>query len=182
MSPRFFVVALLVAMFLGQSTGTVLTYDHGTVNAANGRNVNVKISEILVSASSESYNGTDWNNDGDIGSSSDQFIELWNAGSEPVDVSDWLLDDVTDGGSAPCRLAWNTTIQPNDYIVIFRASSRIEFDYWDGDTATISDAAGNLVDTLSYPAEDSWWDFSYVKAANGTVSKVKPPTPGWGEG
>ena len=182
MSPRFFVAALLVAMFLGQSTGTVLTYDHGTVNAANGRNVNVKISEILVSASSESYNGTDWNNDGDIGSSSDQFIELWNAGSEPVDVSDWLLDDVTDGGSAPCRLAWNTTIQPNDYIVIFRASSRIEFDYWDGDTATISDAAGNLVDTLSYPAEDSWWDFSYVKAANGTVSKVKPPTPGWGEG
>ncbi|MEC8709701.1 MAG: lamin tail domain-containing protein, partial [Candidatus Thermoplasmatota archaeon] len=182
MSPRFFVAALLVAMFLGQSTGTVLTYDHGTVNAANGRNVNVKISEILVSASSESYNGTDWNNDGDIGSSSDQFIELWNAGSEPVDVSDWLLDDVTDGGSAPCRLAWNTTIEPNDYIVIFRASSRIEFDYWDGDTATISDAAGNLVDTLSYPAEDSWWDFSYVKAANGTVSKVKPPTPGWGEG
>ena len=102
MSPRFFVAALLVAMFLGQSTGTVLTYDHGTANAANGRNVNVKISEILVSASSESYNGTDWNNDGDIGSSSDQFIELWNAGSEPVDVSDWLLDDVTDGGSAPC--------------------------------------------------------------------------------
>ncbi|MEC8167857.1 MAG: lamin tail domain-containing protein, partial [Candidatus Thermoplasmatota archaeon] len=159
-----------------------LTYDHDTVDAANGRNVSVKISEILVSASSESYNGTDWNNDGDIGSSSDQFIELWNAGSEPVDVSDWLLDDVTDGGSAPCRLAWNTTIQPNDHIVIFRASSRIEFDYWDGDTATISDAAGNLVDTLSYPAEDSWWDFSYVKAANGTVSKVKPPTPGWGEG
>ena len=76
MSPRFFVAALLVAMFLGQSTGTVLTYDHDTVDAANGRNVSVKISEILVSASSESYNGTDWNNDGDIGSSSDQFLSL----------------------------------------------------------------------------------------------------------
>ena len=44
----------------------------------------IRISEILVSASSEDYNGTDWNNDGYTGSSSDQFIELWNSGSEPL--------------------------------------------------------------------------------------------------
>ena len=125
------------------------------------------------------YNGTDWNNDGDIGSASDQFIERRNSGSEPVDVSDWLLDDVAGGGSAPCRLAWNTTVEPGEHIVIFRESSRIELDYWDGDTATLSDASGSVIDTLSYAAEDSWWDTSYVKAANGTVTKVDPPTPGW---
>ncbi len=39
----------------------------------------VVISEVLVSASSKDYNGTDWNGDGDIGSYSDQYIELWNS-------------------------------------------------------------------------------------------------------
>ena len=67
--------------------------------------------EIFVSASSESYNGTDWNNDGDIGSSSDQFIELWNAGPFPVDVSDWLLDDITDG--VQHRVDWLGTPRSN---------------------------------------------------------------------
>ena len=140
----------------------------------------MRVSEVLVSASSVDYNGTDWNGDGEVGSVSDQFIELWNSGAEPVDVSDWILDDLTDGGSAPCRLAWNTTVEPNGYIVIFRASSRIELDYWNDETVTLSDANGNVVDTLSYPAEDSWWDTSYVKDINGEVTKVDPPTPGWG--
>ncbi|MDP7394383.1 MAG: amidohydrolase family protein [Candidatus Poseidonia sp.] len=179
MSRRLTLAVLIVALFLGQSMGTVLPEDSHPSNHVSARDGDVRISEILVSASSADYNGTDWNNDGDIGSSSDQFIELWNAGPFPVDVSDWLLDDITDGGSAPCRLAWNTTIEANDYIVIFRESSRIELDYWDGDTATISDSMGNIVDTLSFPEEDSWWDTSYVKASNGTISKSSPPTPGW---
>ena len=170
----------IVLLFLGQSASTVLPAEETGRNAVSAREaIDVRISEILVSASSADYNGTDWNNDGDIGSSSDQFIELWNAGLAPVDVSDWLLDDITEGGAAPCRLAWNTTIEPNDYIVIFRSSSRIELDYWDGDTATISDSMGNVVDTLSFPGEDSWWDTSYVKDSNGTVAKASPPTPGW---
>ena len=181
MSRRLTLALLIVALFLGQSANTVLLEETAPLNETGARNVDVRISEILVSASSEDYNGTDWNNDGDIGSVSDQFIELWNAGTEPVDVSDWLLDDMAGGGSAPCRLAWNTTIEADGYIVIFRASSRIELDYWDGDTATISDSAGNVVDTLSYPGEDSWWDTSYLKSASGNVSKVSPPTPGWGD-
>jgi len=180
MSRRLTVAVLIVALFLGQSTGSVLPENPSSSLDAGARNMDIRISEILVSASSADYNGTDWNNDGDIGSMSDQFIELWNAGSAPVDVSDWLLDDIEGGGSAPCRLAWNTTIEANGYIVIFRDSSRIELDYWDGDTATISDTMGNVVDTLSFPSEDSWWDTSYVKADNGTISKASPPTPGWG--
>ena len=173
---------LIVVLFLGQSASTVLPAASDGPSATSARGANdVRISEILVSASSADYNGTDWNNDGDIGSSSDQFIELWNSGAEPVDVSDWLLDDIAEGGSGPCRLAWNTTIEPGGYIVIFRESSRIELDYWDGDTATISDSFGNIIDTLSFPGEDSWWDKSYVKAPNGTITKVGPPTPGWGD-
>ena len=43
--------------------------------------------------------------------------------------------------------------------MIFRDSSRIELDYWDGDTAHFRQL-GNVIDTLSFPEEDSWWDTS----------------------
>ena len=138
----------------------------------------VVISEILVSASSEDYNGTDWNGDGVIGSSSDQFIELWNRGDVAVNISDWWLDDTLDGGSAQCSIGWNTTLHPDSRIVFFRADTGIELDYWDGDTVNLRMPDGTLVDTLSYPAEDSWWDTSYVPN-NGSLDKVEPPTPGW---
>ena len=172
---------LLSALFLMSTIGPSITMGEDIeIKPAAGRDSSdIRISEILVSASSEDYNGTDWNNDGYIGSSSDQFIELWNSGSEPIDVSNWLLDDSPESGSAPCRLAWNTTIEADGYIVIFRDSSRIELDYFDPDSASISDADGNLIDSLSYPAKDSWWDTSYMMDLSGTITKVTPPTPGW---
>ncbi|DAC34662.1 MAG TPA: lamin tail domain-containing protein, partial [Candidatus Poseidoniales archaeon] len=97
----------------------------------------VRISEVLVSASSEDYDGVDWNGDGYTGSTSDQFIEIWNAGSTPVDVSDWWLDDEEGGGSPPCRLPWDTVLEPNARIVVFRADSGIELDYYGGDSAIL---------------------------------------------
>ena len=50
-------------------------------------------------ASSAQYNGTDWNGDGDIGSFSDQYIMITNTGTDPVDISDWILDGTDNGGS-----------------------------------------------------------------------------------
>jgi len=174
------VVGLLLAMLL-MPTQINLTPKHST--KVNSRSVNdLHISEILVSASSADFEGVDWNGDGVIGSTSDQFIELWNSGDVALDVSDFILDDTTDAGSPPCRLAWNTTIEPNGRIVVFRADSHIELDYFEADQATISDASGNLIDALAYPAQDSWWDWSYVRLENGTVTKQSPPTPGWNEG
>jgi len=179
---RVWVAVLLTGLFSVMALQPVILPSATVAEATTGRSHgDLRISEVLVSASSIDYNGTDWNGDGDIGSVSDQFIELWNTGSQPIDVSDYILDDDPLGGSGPCRLAWNTTIEPGDYIVIFRASSRIELDYWDGDTVTLSDASGHVMDTLTYPGEDSWWDTSYVKHLNGTVEKVAPPTPGWGD-
>ena len=93
---------LIVVLFLGQSADRSSHSNDGQRRSARGANDTA--SQIGLSSSAD-YNGTDWNNDGDIGSSSDQFIELWNSGAEPVDVSDWLLDDIAEGGSGPCRLA-----------------------------------------------------------------------------
>ena len=147
------------------------------------------ISEILASPNgmknnetcSNCYNATDWNGDGDYGKFSDQFIELHNPTSNPINVSNWVLDDIADGGSAPCQLARNTVIQPGGYVSVFINASRIELDYYDGDTVNLYNDEGTLVDALSYPAEDSWYGNSYIPLENGTVWKVRPPTPGYSQ-
>jgi 5-methylthioadenosine/S-adenosylhomocysteine deaminase len=173
-----FIVLLLCASTL--TSPQFLSQGNEAIQYSN-HTFTIQISEILVSASSEEFNGTDWNGDGTTGSSSDQFVELWNFGGQTVDISNWLLDDAINEGSAPCKIAWNTTLQPNERIVIFRADSRIEFDYYSPDAATIRDTNGTLVDILEYPARDSWWDYSYVPTGNGSITKVKPPTPGWSD-
>ena len=67
----------IVVLFLGQSASTVLPPADDGASAANARGAGeVRISEILVSASSAEYNGTDWNNDGDIGSISVSYTHL----------------------------------------------------------------------------------------------------------
>ena len=75
-----------------------------TADESDSWHNHVVISEVLVSASSEDYDGVDWNGDGDIGSSSDQFIELWNPTDETVNISNWILDDVLGAGSRLARL------------------------------------------------------------------------------
>jgi 5-methylthioadenosine/S-adenosylhomocysteine deaminase len=170
----------LVGLLVLSTSGTVVLGGAADGHEATPEQRQVVIAEVLVSASSEQYNGTDWNGDGTIGSVSDQYIELWNTGDTTVDVSDWWLDDATDGGSPPCRLAWNTTLDADERLVVFRGSSGIELDYWDGDAVTLSTDTGALVDQLVYPGEDSWWDRPYERLANGTLWKADAPTPGWG--
>ena len=144
----------------------------------------IVISEILVSASSADYNGTDWNEDGGIGSYSDQFIEIWNPTGQTFDVSEWWLDDIDGGGSAPCSIGWNTSLGPDERLVFFRSDTDIELDYWDGDTVNLRTPDGTLIDSISYMGSDSWWDHSYIRNStnNGTIYKLTPPTPGWEEG
>jgi len=134
----------------------------------------IVIEEILVSASSAAYNGTDWNGDGVIGSTSDQYIQIRNTGSIDIDISDWILDDNIGEGSPPCRIGWNTTIKAGEAIVFYRANTDIELDYFDADSANLMDIDGNLISSMSYPAEDSWWDKVYTYAENGSLWKQDP--------
>lgn len=145
------------------------------------------ISEVLASPNgmknnetcSNCYNATDWNGDGEYGKFSDQFIELHNPTDQAINISNWVLDDIADGGSAPCQLARNTILQPGEYVSVFINASRIELDYYDGDTVNLYDVDGMLVDSLSYPDRDSWYGNSYIPLDNGTIWKVRPPTPGY---
>ena len=81
------------------------------VAETDGRDSDIVVSELFVSpnnlvsneTSANVYGAVDWNNDGDYGKYSDQFIELWNTGTSPIDVSDWKLSVTS--GSPPCQLA-----------------------------------------------------------------------------
>ena len=155
------------------------------VAETDGRDSDIVVSELFVSpnnlvsneTSANVYGAVDWNNDGDYGKYSDQFIELWNTGTSPIDVSDWKLSVTS--GSPPCQLAWNTTIEADGRISIFSADSDIVLDYFDGDTVTVTDTSETIADTMTYPAQDSYYGQSYVENSAGELVKVTP-TPGFG--
>ena len=138
----------------------------------------VVINEVLVSPNNEAYNGTDWNGDGSFGTYNDMFVELYNPTDADVDISEWLLDDVADGGSPPCSIGYNTTLPAGGYMVFYRADTSLEFDFWNGDSIRVIDKSGNLIDETTFPGEDSDWDVSYARDTNGDWTKIAPPTPG----
>ena len=155
-----------------------------SANGGDWNPSNIIISEILASPQGESYGGSDLNGDGDISADSDQYIELWNPTSEPIDISNWWLDDDPTGGSQPCSIGWNTTIEPDARIAFFRDRTGIALDYWPGDTVQLRMPDHTIVDSITYPAEDSDYNYSYARdfQNNGELYKINPPTPGYEEG
>ena len=123
------VSSVLLLLLLLPLSYTVDNLEISEERQANGRAANVVISELFISPnnlvenenSSNIYGAVDWNGDGDYGKFSDQFIEVWNSGDAPQDVSSWLLS--TTSGSPPCQLPYNTTLEADARLVVFRADS-----------------------------------------------------------
>jgi len=145
-------------------------------------NDGLHISEILVSSNNENYGGTDWNCDGTFGSNSDQFIELYNPTSNSIDISGWSLEFQGTESTDSFNIISGTTVDQESRVVFFRTDTGIAFDYFGGGSVRLIDSSGNLVSSISFDGEDSVWDTSYVVDSSGVVSKVSPPTPGWGPG
>ena len=166
-------VILAIAVFL-------LTPISGLV--AGDGNDDLQVSEILVSSNNENYGGTDWNCDGSFGSNSDQFVELYNPSSNTIDISGWNLEfqgvESTDSYTIPSGVI----VDNGGRIVFFRADTGLAFDYFGGGSVRLVSPSGNLISSISFEGEDSDWDTSYVSDSSGQVSKVSPPTPGWGPG
>ena len=138
------------------------------------------INEIYVSPNNEQYGGIDWNGDGEIGRYSNQFLEIYNPTNSSVDIGGWWIDDIAEGGSPSCSIAWGTIIESGSYLVFYRAQTNIEFDYFEGDTISISDENGNLIDSVSYDSEDSDYGVPYGYDSVGNWMKLSDgsPTPG----
>ena len=97
------------------------------------------------------------------------WIELYNPGGEPVDLSGWSLSDDKDD---PARWVFPAGTVLQDYLVLFAdGSDRQDVAGWHhtsfalrtrGETLYLYDAAGALVDKLKYPEQD--FDITYGRA------------------
>ncbi|MGY8735245.1 MAG: amidohydrolase family protein [Candidatus Poseidoniales archaeon] len=175
--------AIIVLIIMLVPVMSVIASDESPTTS--GRESTIEVSELFQSpnrlvsnaTSSNVYGAVDWNSDGDYGTYSDQFIELWNTGSTPVNVSDWKLS--TTSGSPPCQLAWNTVIDAGARIVVFSADSDIILNYWESETVSVADTSGAVVDSITIPEEFGFYGNSIVEDSSGSLIEVTP-TPGWG--
>ncbi|MCZ7568643.1 MAG: lamin tail domain-containing protein [Ardenticatenaceae bacterium] len=119
---------------------------------------------------------TDWNGDGET-NSRDEYIELYNAGSDPVDLDGWQLDDVADGGAAPYTFGAGITIAPGAHRLIFNATSHVGLNDG-GDEVRLLAPDGRLADSHSYTGVDP--DVAWQRAGDGasTWRDDWPPSPG----
>lgn len=114
------------------------------------------------------------------------WIELFNPGSEPVDLSGWTLSDDEDD---PGRWTFPEGTVLEDYLIVFadRANTTDPAGYChtsfalrtDGETLYLYDAAGERVDKLKYPEQD--FDITYGRAFGsgedaGTFATATPGT------
>ena len=175
-------VTLTLLFLISTWNASIGSLDDNQEMNAGARDANIIIAELFVSpnnlvaneTSDNVYGSVDWNGDGDYGKFSDQFIEIWNSGDSSQDVSSWLLS--TTSGSPPCQLPYNTTLDADERIVVFRADSDLDLSYYDGETVSISDTSQNVIHSMSFPAGDSSYGLSYI-SDGGTISK-DDPTPG----
>ena len=173
---------ILLLMVLSPWTYATENLEENSESNASGRAADIVISELFISPnnlvsnenSTNLYGAVDWNGDQDYGKYSDQFIEIWNSGDSAEDISSWILS--TTSGSPPCQLAYDTMLNADARIVVFRADSDLDLSYFDGETVSISDTSSTVVDSMSFPAGDSSYGQSYIEE-NGVLTK-DDPTPG----
>lgn len=123
----------------------------------------IRISEIL--AAPASHNG-DANGDGVVHSYEDEFVELHNSGTVPVDLADWQLSDDDSAEDRRFTFPPGTHLPAGEYAVLFGGgapNSEHEFAFYDdgrigngltnsGDTVVLLNAHGSTVSAVSFPA------------------------------
>ncbi len=103
-----------------------------------------------------------------------EFIELINLSDKSIDLSNWVLDDC-ESGSSPYQIPEGTSIQPNEYLVFYRADTKIILNNQGGDKVRLLDSKGNLIDEISYK-ENAPEGKSYSKLEENWI--WTNPTPG----
>ena len=93
----------------------------------------------------------------------DEFLELTNTGSTPVDLSGWSFSGIT------LTLPAGTTIAAGGFLVVAKDAARFQATYGfapaavytgnlsnGGETITLKDASGATIDTVTYVDVDPW--------------------------
>ncbi|SMO34770.1 thermonuclease family protein [Melghirimyces algeriensis] len=101
-----------------------------------------------------------------------EFVELYNPGDQPVDISGYIIDDRVGGGSSPYTIPDGTVIPAKGYWIW-------EPDYYfnnAGDDVTLKSPDGTIIDQYSYQfsSNDASW---YRSPDGGSWSETMDQTP-----
>lgn len=109
-----------------------------------------------------------------------EWIELYNNGDAPRDLSGWYTRDATDGEgnrvfvTALNTLSATTTIAAHGWLVVYMNKAILNND---GDTVRLFDSSGSLIDSHSYGTAPE--NKSFARIPDGVGEWVDPvPTPG----
>jgi hypothetical protein len=91
---------------------------------------------------------TDTADANDMVGTSDEWIELFNAGPAAADLSDWLLDDA-EGDSAPYQIPAGTLLQPGTFALFFGNDTGIILDD-SGDEVRLMEPGGMVTDSVVF--------------------------------
>jgi hypothetical protein len=131
----------------------------------------VVINEVLARA------GTDWNLDGVV-DVYDEFIEVINAGTVDVNLSQYKLDDEANGGSAAFSLP-SQTLKPGEMALFYASQSNIRLEDAGDTVRLLRSSNSSVVDEIAYPVVRSV-DASICRYTDGYGSWIFGcfPTPG----
>jgi hypothetical protein len=131
--------------------------------------VSVRFSEVLSYPQSINWDGRGRAN------AQDEWIELYNPTSRPVDVSRWSIEVPGRRLTEVYRFGRGSVIQAKGSLLLFQRESRLILDD-QGGTLRLRDATGKLMDSVRYPALLP--DTSYSRDAAGLWHTDWPPSPG----
>ncbi|MHA1910628.1 MAG: lamin tail domain-containing protein [Candidatus Kariarchaeaceae archaeon] len=109
---------------------------------------------------------------------SEEWIELFNPTSQTIDLSDYVIDDLIAGGTAPYTIPGGTTIAAGGYLVFYQSVTNIAFNNAGDDVNFLDTDGTTVIDSYSYSS--SLDDVSYGRETDGSATWVTftTPTPG----
>jgi len=108
-----------------------------------------------------------------------EFIELYNAGSDSVDLRNWRLDDARedDGSYSFTSDELDYILQPDSYLVLFRPETDITLNN-DEDAVILFNSDGNEADRFSFESDGSGRSWGRNPENIDEWLVFKSPTPG----
>ena len=92
-----------------------------------------------------------------------EFIEIYNSGTEVINISGWKLDDVLDAGSSVFIIPDNTVISSTGYLVFYKLQTGISLNNSGGDFVRLLNSSDEVRDSYEYTSsmldDEAWGRF-----------------------
>ncbi len=121
---------------------------------------------------------SDWNGDGILGDTNDEYIELYNANAFAVHLGGWQVDDVAGGGSTAYSLPPGTTLPAGGFLALWSRDTGIALNNSGGDSVRLLRPDGLEVESATYTAAPADAATSKTTDGGGEWTMAYPPSPG----